>query len=73
MSPLYMIKSHVAGKVGRGETNKPTGVRHAILLTQTAGTLCSKLKHLNFYCAEHPSKNRTKTSRPLSQARPREP
>lgn len=65
MSPLYMIKSHGARERGGREPNKPTGVRHAILLTQTAGTSCSQIKHLNFYCAEEPSKNCRKSSLPL--------
>lgn len=65
MSPLYMIKSHGAREQGGREPNKPTGVRHAILLTQTAGTSCSQIKHLNFYCAEEPSKNCRKSSLPL--------
>lgn len=56
MSPLYMIKSHGAREEGGREPNKPTGVRHAILLTQTAGTSCSQIKHLNFYWAEQPRK-----------------
>lgn len=50
---------------GGREPNKPTGVRHAILLTQTAGTSCSQIKHLNFYCAEQPRKNHRKSSLPL--------
>lgn len=56
-------------ELGRGgrEPNKPTGVRHAILLTQTAGTSCSQIKHLNFYCAEQPRKIRRKSSLPLAQ------
>lgn len=56
-------------ELGRGgrEPNKPTGVRHAILLTQTAGTSCSQIKHLNFYCAEQPRKIRRKSSLPLPQ------
>lgn len=65
MSPLYMIKSHGAWEGGGREPNKPTGVRHAILLTQTAGTSCSQIKHLNFYFAEQPRKNRRKSSLPL--------
>lgn len=65
MSPLYMIKSHGAQEGGGREPNKPTGVRHAILLTQTAGTSCSQIKHLNFYWAEQPRKNRRKSSLPL--------
>lgn len=65
MSPLYMIKSHGAWEGGGREPNKPTGVRHAILLTQTAGTSCSQIKHLNFYCAEQPRKNCRKSSLPL--------
>lgn len=73
MSPLYMIKSHGAGKGGGRETNKATGVRHAILVTQTAGTSCSKFKHLNFSCAEHPSENRTRISLPLPKEQPGEP
>lgn len=67
MSPLYMIKSHGAWEGGGREPNKPTGVRHAILLTQTAGTSCSQIKHLNFYCAEQPRKNRRKSSLPLQR------
>lgn len=54
------------GRRGR-EPNKPTGVRHAILLTQTAGTSCPQIKHLNFYCAEQPRKIRRKSSLPLPQ------
>lgn len=65
MSPLYMIKSQGARDGGGREPNKPTGVRHAILLTQTAGTSCSQIKHLNFYRAEQPRKNRRKSSLPL--------
>lgn len=56
---------------GGREPNKPTGVRHAILLTQTAGTSCSQIKHLNFYCAEQPRKNHRKSSLPLPHG-PRE-
>lgn len=65
MSPLYMIKSHGAREGGGREPNKPTGVKYAILLTQTAGTSCSQIKHLNFYSAEEPSKNCSKSSLPL--------
>lgn len=74
MSPLYMIKSRVAREVGKGgrETSKPTGVRHASLLMQTAGTSCSKIKHLIFYCAEHPSKKHMNFSLPLQKDWPKD-
>lgn len=65
MSPLYMIKSHGAREGGGREPNKPTGVRHAILLTQTAGTSCSQTPEL-LLCRtakEKPQEERSAPSR----------